>query len=148
MRRMTVVWVTALGVAACSSKKNDAANMPASGTMMAGDSMAMMAAPMLPRVRAHLDSLASSTAAMHEAAMADHAAVMGGLLQAMQTDLMHMGMHSDAAYEALADSVVKDQAAIAAAPAAQQGELVRQHLDRVRRLMSVYDGMVGKGKRG
>jgi hypothetical protein len=148
MRRMMAVWVMVVSVAACGSKKTDAANMPASGTMMAGDSMAMMAAPMLPKVRLHLDSLASSSAAMHDAAMAGHAAVMGGLLQAMQTDLMHMGMHSDSAYEALADSVVKDQVAIAAAPAAQQAELVRQHLDRVRRLMAVYDGMVGKGRRG
>ncbi len=85
---------------------------------------------------------------MHDAAMVAHDSVMRGVLRAMRGDLMHMGMHSDSAYEALADSVVRDQGELAAAPAARQAELLRLHLDRVRRLLSVYDVMVAKGKRG
>ena len=138
----------ALSLAACGAPKPVPEKMPATGTMMAGDSMVMKAEPMLPAVRAHLDSLASAAPAMHDAAMAGHDSVMRGVLSAMRSDLMHMGMHSDSAYEALADSVVKDQAEIAGAPSARQPELLRQHLDRVRRLLSVYDVMVAKGKRG
>ena len=138
----------ALCLAGCGKAPAPPEKMPATGTLMAGDSMVMKAEPMLPAVRAHLDSLASAAPAMHDAAMAGHDSVMRGVLSAMRSDLMHMGMHSDSAYEALADSVVKDQAEIAGAPAARQPELLRQHLDRVRRLLSVYDVMVAKGKRG
>jgi len=138
----------ALCLAGCEKAPAPAGKMPATGTMMAGDSMVMKAEPMLPAVRAHLDSLASATPAMHDAAMAGHDSVMRGVLTAMQGDLMHMGMHSDSAYEALADSVAKDQTELAAAPAARRPELLRQHLDRVRRLLSVYEVMVAKGKRG
>ena len=138
----------ALCLAGCEKAPAPPEKMPATGTMMAGDSMVMRAEPMLPAVRAHLDSLASATPAMHDAAMAGHDSVMRGVLTAMQGDLMHMGMHSDSANEALADSVVKDQAELAAAPAARQAELLRQHLDRARRLLSVYEIMVAKGKRG
>ena len=138
-----------LCLAACDTGAKPAAEkMPATGTLMAGDSMIMKAEPMLPGVRAHLDSLASATSAMRDAAMTAHDSVMRGVLRAMRADLMHMGMHSDSAYEALADSVVKDQADLAAAPAERQPELLRLHLDRVRRLLSVYDVMVAKGKRG
>jgi hypothetical protein len=138
----------ALCLVGCEQPKPVAEKMPASGTLMAGDSMTMKAEAMLPAVRAHLDSLGSATPAMHDAAMVAHDSVMRGVLRAMRGDLMHMGMHSDSAYEALADSVVKDQAELSAAPAARQPELLRLHLDRVRRLLSVYDVMVAKGKRG
>lgn len=137
--------VLSLGLSVdCGSGKTDDAKMPASGTMMAGDSMAMMGAPMLPRVQAHLDSLSSATPAMHDAAMTAHSAVMDGLLSAMQTDLMHLGLHRDSTYETLADSTVRDLARIAAAAAAEQDALLHEHLARVRRLMAFYEAMIPK----
>ncbi|MGQ0704237.1 MAG: hypothetical protein ACT4PM_14020 [Gemmatimonadales bacterium] len=145
MLRVMIGGLLALGLAACGEKA-ETGQMPESGTMMAGDSMTMMAMPMLPRVQAHLDSLASPTPARHDAAMASHAMVIDSLVGAMQTDLMHMGMNRDAAYDALADSAVKDLTRIAAAPRAEQDALLQEHLSRVRRLMQFYETMIAKGK--
>jgi hypothetical protein len=119
--------------------------MPASGTMMAGDSMAMMAGPLLPQVRANLDSLESPTPTHRDAALAHHAAVVESLLRAMRTDLMHLGLHRDAAYQALADSVTSGVAALGAASAADQPELVGRQLQLVRRLVGVYGELVARG---
>ena len=143
MLRVMIAGLLALGLAACGGRE-ETGEMPQSGTMMAGDSMAMMAMPMFPRVEAHLDSLGSTEQAMHDAAMASHPMVMDSLLSAMQTDLMHMGMNREAAYDALADSAVKDLARIAAAPRAEQDALLQEHLARVRRLMQFYETMIAK----
>ena len=135
-------------VAACNAPKPGTEKMPATGTMMTGDSMMMKAGPMLPALLAHLDSLASATPAMHDAAMADHDSALGGVLRAMRADLMHLGMHGDSAWEALADSVLRDEALIAAAKAPERAALLARHLERVRRLLSRYDAMAAKGRRG
>ncbi len=116
MRRVMMGGLLGLLFLSGCGEKPEAGKMPESGTMMAGDSMAMMAMPMFPRVQAHLDSLGSTQPAMHDPAMASHPMVIDSLLGAMQTDLMHLGMNREAAYEALADSAVKDLARIAAAP--------------------------------
>ena len=146
MRKRLIALVLGLAAAGCGPGKSEPAKMPASGTMMAGDSMRMMAAPMFPRVMAHLDSLQSATPAMHDPAMATHPALLDSLVRAMQTDLMHLGMNRDSAYEALADSAVKDLAAITAAPPTRQNQLLREHLARVHRLMAFYETMVGRNK--
>ena len=104
------------------------ARMPASGTMMAGDSMAMMASALVAAEQARLDSAAAGDTA----ALAHHAAAVPVLIKAIQTDLMHMGMHRDSAYDALIDSVRRDP-----------GDLAR-----VRRMLGGYTAMAAKGKRG
>ncbi len=90
--------------------------------------MAMMAAPLVAAEQARLDSAASGDTA----ALAHHAAVLPALVKVIQTDLMHMGMHRDAAYDALVDSVRRDPS----------------HIDQVRRVLSGYTSMAAKGKRG
>jgi len=95
---------------------------------MAGDSMAMMAAPLVAAEATRLDSAASGDTA----ALAHHLAAVPALVKAIETDLMHMGMHRDSAYDALLDSVRRDPA----------------NLEQVRRMLSGYRAMAAKGKRG
>lgn len=120
--------------------------MPATGTRMAGDSMRMMAAALRPALRAHLDSLASVSAATRRAALAGGDTLVRRVLDAMHTDLMHLGMQDDAHYQALADSVARDRSALAQAPPAEQDRLLRAHVARVRRLVATYDRMVAEGR--
>ena len=84
--------VLVLSLAACRDK--------------AAAGMELKAMPMLPAFRAHLDSVAQYPAMMR-AAMPDHRSEVKELVDAMHSDMTMMGMHSDAAYEALADSVSK-----------------------------------------
>jgi hypothetical protein len=138
-------WVILLGVAACGTRKTESVKMPASGTMMAGDSMAMMTTPLLPQLKANLDSLESATPAVRDSALSHHGAVLESLLHAMRTDLMHLGLHRDSAYQALADSAAGGAAAITAASEPVQGELVHRHAELVKRLLGVYGDLVTRG---
>ena len=116
-----------MGLIACGTPP-EKTRMPASGTMMAGDSMAMMASALVAAEQARLDSAAAGDTA----ALAHHLAALPALVKAVQTDLMHMGMHRDPAYDALIDSVRRDP-----------GDLAR-----VRRMLDGYTAMAAKGKRG
>jgi len=128
--------VLLLALAACGStgQPHGGGRMPASGTMMAGDSMTMMAEPLIAPAVALLDSLGSGDAAV----FSRYTTALPPLLKAMQTDLMHLGMHRDSAYEALVDSVRHDASSPVSAEAAA----------RFRRVLSGYTAMVGRGKRG
>jgi hypothetical protein len=94
--------------------------------------------PMLPEVRAHLDSVAADPARLH-AAMPEHQAEMRRLVNAMHADMARLGMHSDPAYEALADSIVNASDRLATARGAELERLTAQHIDQVRRLATVYE---------
>jgi hypothetical protein len=98
----------------------------------------LQAMPMLPEVRAHLDSVAADPAMLH-AAMPEHQAEMRRLVTAMHADMARMGMHSDPAYEALADSVVNASDRLATAGGEELERLTAQHIDQVRRLANVYE---------
>jgi hypothetical protein len=100
--------------------------------------MELRAMPMLPVVRAHLDSLSKNPAMMHTS-MAQHQAEVKHLVEAMHSDMMALGMHSDAAYEALADSVVNGSARLGTAGSAEFKRLVGQHIDQTRRLAAIYE---------
>jgi uncharacterized protein (DUF1501 family) len=96
---------------------------------------------MLPALRAHLDSVAAQPTMLHTS-MAAHQAEVTGVVDAMHADMMAAGMHSDAAYEALADSVVKGSAALGTASGKEFDRLVMQHVDQLRRLTAVYETKV------
>ena len=99
---------------------------------------ALTAMAMLPGIRAHLDSVAADPSMMRSA-MAGHQAEVKALVEAMHADMMAAGMHSDAAYEALADSVVKGSAALGTASGPDFERLVAEHVDQMRRLAAVYE---------
>ena len=140
-RRIAVGAVLAL-LAACSKGADTRA---ATGSdSVAADTAAHMAhmdlkaMPMLPVVRAHLDSLDRNPMLMHKE-MAQHQTEVKHLVDAMHSDMMAMGMQSDAAYEALADSVVQGSARLGSAGGAEFQRLVAQHIDQMRRLAAMYE---------
>jgi hypothetical protein len=102
---------------------------------------AMTAMPMLPKLQAHLDSVASHPA-MLRSGMAGHQAEVKAVVDAMHADMMSVGMHSDAAYEALADSVVKESAELGTASGPDFEQRVMHHVDQMRRLAAVYQSKV------
>jgi hypothetical protein len=129
-------------VAACSKKAGSGAgtssdSAPAESTA-ARAPMELKAVPMLPVVRAHLDSLAQKPGMMH-ARMGQHQAEVKHLVEAMHSDMMALGVHSDAAYESLADSVVRGSARLGTAGGTEFNRLVLEHVDQVRRLAAIYE---------
>ena len=99
---------------------------------------ALTAMPMLPKIRAQLDSIGADPSMMHRS-MAGHEAEVRELVDAMHADMAAAGMQSDAAYEALADSVVKGSSALSTASGREFDRLVMQHVDQLRRLTATYE---------
>lgn len=123
---------------ACGTPESRAPATPADSTAASISHPSPTAMAMLPGIRAHLDSVAAKPAMLH-AAMASHQAEVRAVVEAMHTDMMAVGMHSDAAYEALADSVVKGSAALGTASGKDFDRLVMEHVDQMRRLAAVYE---------
>jgi hypothetical protein len=105
----------------------------------------LQAMPMLPEIRAHLDSVATAPAMLHTA-MPEHQAEMRRLVNAVHADMARLGMHSDPAYEALADSIVNASDRLATASGKELERLTAQHVDQVRRLADVYEAKTAGGK--
>jgi hypothetical protein len=128
---------------ACSGRTGQPArtssdSSTADSTETPSSQMPLQAMPMLPGFRAHLDSLAQRPAMMR-GAMSAHRTEVKHLVAAMHSDMMGLGMHSDPAYEALADSVVKGSAALASAGGADFNRRVARHIDQLRRLTAAYE---------
>jgi hypothetical protein len=123
---------------------NDSALPPAAASQSPGNTE-LQAMPMLPQVRAHLDSVAADPAMLH-ASMPEHQAEMRRLVNAMHADMARLGMHSDPAYEALADSIVNASDRLATARGEELQRLAAQHIDQVRRLADVYQAKTGGSK--
>jgi hypothetical protein len=132
-----------LALIACSSKS---ATPPASDGSATNDSapapqhaaMELKAKPMLPGFRAHLDTLAHSTR-MAPSVMSRHMSEVKNLVNAIHSDMTEMGMPSDAAYEALADSVVQGAQALGTAGGADFKRRLSRHMDQLHRLTEVYE---------
>lgn len=97
----------------------------------------LKARAMLPGFQAHLDSVARHPA-MIRRDMPAHEAQVKHLVAAIHSDMSALGMPSDPAYEALADSVVRGSARLGTAGGATFNRLVAQHMDQLRRLAAVY----------
>jgi len=108
---------------------------------MARDNMELRAAPMLPAMRAHLDSTGLG-GSLTPASMPQHQVRVRDFVRATKADMQQLGMHSDRAYEALADSVLRGLERLASPGASDVKRLTAEHVDRVRRLASVYERMV------
>jgi hypothetical protein len=111
---------------------------PPAATKESTGTVELQAMSMLPQVRAHLDSVAADPAMLH-AAMPEHQAEMRRLVNAVHADMARLGMHSDPAYEALADSIVNASDRLATARGKELERLTAQHIDQVRRLANVYE---------
>jgi hypothetical protein len=129
-----------VAAAGCGGSKARESTPPDSVVGSSGPSanVKLTATPMLPGLMAHVDSVAAHPA-MLRGSMSQHQAEVKHVVSAMHADMMALGMHSDAAYEALADSVVQGSAKLATAGGAGFNRQVMQHLDQIRRLASVYE---------
>jgi len=103
----------------------------------------MQATPLIPAMSRHLDSVAA-TPAMLQQDPPDHAQRVHQLMAAMHADLMRIGVPSDPAYEALADSTVSDLKAMERASGAEYDRLAAAHIEHVRRLMAAYESKTGQ----
>ena len=138
--------VATLTLAACGRPPRDEAARDTAAVSPSGvptkPATAMTAMPMLPKFEAHLDSVASHPA-MLKSGMADHQAEVKAVVGAMHADMTAVGMHSDAAYEALADSVVRESAELGTAGGPEFDQRVKHHVEQLRRLAAVYQSKVG-----
>ena len=147
LRIAGVLFALSLVVAGCGrapgrEAMSDSSGMGSSDSAEASKAKAPMTAmPMLPKLRAQLDSVAANPA-MLKGSMSDHQAEVRAVVDAMHADMTAAGMHSDAAYEALADSVVKGSVALSTASGPDFDRMVTMHVDQMRRLAAVYESMV------
>ena len=95
---------------------------------------------MLPRVRGHLDSMAAAEGALTGAALARHAGLTREMVETMERDRRGMALRADSAWSALADSVRSDLAGLTGATTPGSAAF-RAHLERVRRLLDIYQGL-------
>src|SRR3954447_951820 len=146
MRYRHIAAAGVLALIACSKRADSPArstnDSAGADTAAQAAHMELKAPPMLPVVRAHLDSLSRNPAMMHKE-MAQHQAEVKHLVEAMHSDMMAMGVQSDAAYEALADSVVNGSARLASVGGAEFKRQVAQHIDQLRRLTAMYESKTG-----
>ena len=118
----------------CSGARRDAAGHADS---------ASSSAPMLSAMHVHLDSAAGNPLIL-QADMAGHKRRVMAFVAGARSEMARLGMHSGSAYEALADSVTRDVDALASASGPDFDRLAGAHIDRVRRLMAVYDMPTGR----
>jgi hypothetical protein len=121
-----------LALAACAAPARDASK-----------GQAMQAASMIPAMTRHLDSVAAAPGMLH-AAMPDHEQRLHALMAAMHDDMTHLGLPSDPAYEALADSTVADLGLMEKASGPEYDRLAAAHVEHVRRLMAAYEAKAGQ----
>lgn len=133
--------VVVLVLLGCGGEARDIAVAGAAANSMSAQLPArreLQAMPMLPAIRAGLDSVAANPG-MLNAAMPRHLTEARDLMAAMRADMIRLGMHSDPAYEALADSIVRGAAGLSAARGEEVQRLAAQRVDQIRRLTSVYE---------
>ena len=74
--------------------------------------------------------------------VARHEELASQLLDAMGADMTTMGMKADSAWKALADSVKRDLSDLPTLSGQRLGSRVPAHVDRMRRLMTMHQGMM------
>jgi len=131
MLTRSLALATLITLAACAGPGRDAQRERAE----------MQAGPLMPAMSRHLDSVAA-TPAMLQHGLPAHAERVHDLMEAMHADMTRIGMHSDPAYEALADSTVSDLKAMEQASGAEYDRLAAAHIAHVRRLMSAYESKI------
>jgi hypothetical protein len=138
-------------LAACGDKAGAPARAaqysarPDTASASASSRTELKAMPMLPAFRAHLDTL-SRAPKMAPAAKAQHMSEVKHLVDAMHSDMIALGMAGDAAYEALADSVVKGSEQLGNAAGADFKRRLARHMDQLHRLTAAYESKTASMK--
>ena len=110
------------------------------GMMMRSDSL-------MPMMRAHLDSLATTSPQFAAGMLSMHEAMASRMLDAMGADMTAMGMTPDPAWTALTDSVKRDLADLPAVSGRALDARLKAHIGRMRRLMAMHESMMQGMKR-
>jgi hypothetical protein len=154
MRPMLWILCIALAVvAACKGKDQTAERAQPSGQQgmsgmqmdsmpMGGDHMGMGGANMMPMMRAHMDSMMRMSPEQMSGMMAAHDRMMSQMMDRMGADMRSMHMSADAKWNALVDSVNADLADLSGLQGKELSARMQAHADRVRRLISMHEGMM------
>ena len=135
---MRLTNLIAIVTVAASCRGKETADRPAAETTRSMSGMVMRSDSLIPKMRAHLDSVSATSASW----MAAHNAMASDMLDAMGSDMAMMGMKADSTWMALSDSVKLDLADLPAlsGPALQQR--LKAHVERMRRLVSAHEAMM------
>ena len=136
--------VVVLVLAACGEKKRKPQQqaMPGMGSMSTMQGRAMQSDSLMPMMRAHLDSLAALSPQFAAGMLSMHDAMASRMLDAMGADMTGMGMKPDPAWTALTDSTKRDLADLPALSGRALEARLKAHIDRMRRLMALHEGMM------
>ena len=104
----------------------------------------MQGMPMMPRMRAHMDSMMRMSPQQMQAMMAMHEQMMSGMMDGMGADMRGMNMSGTPEWSALTDSVKQDLADLPHLKGQQLSARVRAHAERVKRLIAMHEKMMGK----
>ena len=144
--------VGALAVAGCSGggdrteRVADSAgmmgHMDTGGMGMGG--MQMQGMPMMPQMRAHMDSMMRMSPQQMQAMMAMHQSMMSQMMGGMGSDMRGMNMSATPDWTALTDSVKEDLAELPDQKGQALSARMRDHADRVKRLIAMHEKMMGQ----
>ena len=139
--RMIVFTLVVLSALACGQKKaEESATSGMQGMMMRSDSL-------MPMMRAHLDSLAAISPQSAAGMLSMHEGLASRMLDAMGAEMTAMGMKPDPGWTALTDSIKRDLADLPAVSGRALDARLKAHIDRMRRLMTMHEGMMQTMKR-
>ena len=139
----TVTMVVVAFLAACGGKREPAQPAAADTTgRMAGMATGGQGAQLLALMQPHLDSLMTMPATQLAAAVPAHEGLASRVLDAMGAEMRGMGMKPDSAWNALADSVREDLAALPTVSGAQLKGRFQAHAGRMGRLLTAHAAMM------
>jgi hypothetical protein len=113
-----------------------------SGKAMGGMHMNMQRMQMMSMTRAHMDSMMRMRPEQMRATMPQHDAMMSRMMDQMGADMRNMKMAGDAQWNALTDSVKRDLADLPNLQGEAFAARMRDHADRVTRLMAMHERMM------
>ena len=125
-----------------SGKMSGMGGMQMDSTMMGGHQMSMDGPAMIPMMRAHMDSMMRMSPEQMTAMMAMHGRMMSDMMDRMGADMRGMQMSGGAKGIALVDSVKADLADLPGLQGKELSARMDAHIDRVRRLMAMHEGMM------
>jgi hypothetical protein len=135
-----LVIVGALALVGCGKTKDQPQSaMPG---MQGMPGMVMRSDSLMPMMRADLDSLARMPTQFAQRMQQAHEAMASQMLDAMGSDMTMMGMHPDAAWTALVDSVKRDLAELPSLSSRSLATRIMQHVQRMRRLLDMHQRMM------
>jgi hypothetical protein len=143
-------WLTLVGVvlvAGCGGGREEQADdgmegMKGMDTAGGTQGMAMPGLQMMPMMRAHMDSMVGMSPQQMQAMMARHQDMMSRMMDGMGSDMRGMNMTASAEWTALTDSVKRDLADLPGLDGQPLADRMRDHTERVRRLITMHEGMI------